>query len=70
MKTITRHDRRMLRLMNAPRHRRLHATRARRRGLVAAHVTLTAAALAVLAPVTAPSADAGPGGARSPLSSC
>ncbi|SEQ65648.1 hypothetical protein [Streptomyces radiopugnans] len=60
MKTTTRHDRRMLRLMNDPRHRRLHATRARRRGLVAAHVALTAAVLAVLVPVAAPSADTGP----------
>ncbi|GAA2451912.1 hypothetical protein [Streptomyces macrosporus] len=67
MKDTTRYDQRMLRLMNDPRHQGVHATRARRRGLVAVHVALTAAwltallslsdhglpALAVLAVVTA-----------------
>ncbi|MEE1940632.1 hypothetical protein V1L54_14655 [Streptomyces sp. TRM 70361] len=48
MRTATDYDRRMLRLMNDPRHRHLHATRARRRALVAAHVVLTAAASAAL----------------------
>ncbi|GAA2414084.1 hypothetical protein GCM10010420_49530 [Streptomyces glaucosporus] len=48
MKATTRYDRRMLRLMNDPRHQGVHATRARRRGLVAAHVALTAAWLAAL----------------------
>ncbi|MFD1830431.1 hypothetical protein ACFSJS_12245 [Streptomyces desertarenae] len=46
--TTTHRDRRMLALMNEDRHRGLHATRARRRGLVAAHVALTAALLAAL----------------------
>jgi MFS family permease len=50
----------MLRLMNDPRHRHVHATRARRRGLVAAHVVLTAAALAALAPLTGRLTDPGP----------
>ncbi|WP_031506253.1 hypothetical protein [Streptomyces megasporus] len=48
MKATTRYDRHMLRLMNDPRRQRAHATRARRRGLVAAHVALTVAWLAVL----------------------
>lgn len=48
MKATTRYDRFMLRLMNDTRHQRVHATRARRRGLVAAHVALTAAWLATL----------------------
>lgn len=47
-KAATRHDRRMLTLMNDDRYRSLHATRARRRGLVAAHVVLTAVLLALL----------------------
>lgn len=37
----TRHDKRMLRLMNDPRGRRMTATRAQRRGVVAAHLVLT-----------------------------
>ncbi|MTE20639.1 hypothetical protein F0L17_16290 [Streptomyces sp. TRM43335] len=47
-KTATHRDRRMLALMNDDRHRGLYATRARRRGLVTAHVALSAALLGAL----------------------
>lgn len=40
---LTRHDHRMLRIMNDPRGRPLYATAARRRLVVAAHLVLTAA---------------------------
>ncbi|WP_116210343.1 hypothetical protein [Streptomyces olivoreticuli] len=45
---VTRYDRRMVQIMNNPAGRPLYATAARRRGLVAAHIALTAALLAVL----------------------
>ncbi|WP_175411696.1 hypothetical protein [Streptomyces sp. TRM64462] len=46
--TATRHDRRMYALMNRPEGAPLHATAARRRAWVAAHVLLTAGYLAAL----------------------
>lgn len=45
---MTRYDRSMLRVMNDPRGRRLRATVARRRLIVAAHITLTVAIVALL----------------------
>lgn len=45
---ITRYDRRMVHIMNNPAGRPLYATAARRRVLVAAHIALTAAMLAVM----------------------
>jgi hypothetical protein len=46
---MTHYDRAMLRLMNDPRRRALHATRARRRLAVAAHAVLTVAVAALFA---------------------
>ncbi|MET9830462.1 hypothetical protein ABZ078_14320 [Streptomyces sp. NPDC006385] len=46
---MTRYDRSMLRLMNDPRGRVLHATATRRRVTVAAHVALTVAIVALIA---------------------
>lgn len=45
---MTRYDRTMLRWMNDPRRRPMHATAARRRAVVAAHVVLTAAVVGLL----------------------
>ncbi|KUJ66959.1 hypothetical protein ACZ90_31550 [Streptomyces albus subsp. albus] len=45
---LNRYDRRMIAIMNNPAGRRLHATRARRRCVVAAHMALTAGTVAVL----------------------